>query len=87
MPVRHIEALFGYSAHNTIGSMKTTIDIPDDLLLDLMKLTAAATKREAVLTAIAEYTQRRRMAELSSVLGTFVDFMDREDLAASREEQ
>ena len=65
--------------------MKTTIDIPDNLLRDLMKRTAAATKREAVLTAIAEYTQRRRMADLSSMLGTFVDFMDREDLTATRE--
>jgi len=64
--------------------MKTTIDIPDDMLSDLMNWTSAETKREAVLRAIAEYNQRRRMAELTSTLGTFVEFMDREDLDVMR---
>ena len=64
--------------------MKTTIDIPEELLKDLMRRTAAATKREAVITAIVEYNQRRRMGELTSVLGTFVDFMDRTELDATR---
>lgn len=64
--------------------MKTTIDIPEDLLKDLMYRTSASTKREAVLMAIVEYNQRRRMAELTSVLGTFADFMDRSELDAAR---
>lgn len=49
-----------------------------------MYRTSASTKREAVLMAIVEYNQRRRMAELTSVLGTFADFMDRSELDAAR---
>ena len=67
-----------------IGSMKTTIDIPEDLLEDLMRRTSAATKRDAVITAIREYNQRRRMSELTSILGTFSDFMDRAELDGAR---
>ena len=67
--------------------MKTTIDIPEDLLKDLMNRTSASTKREAVIMAIVEYNQRRRMGELTSVLGTFTDFMDRTELDAEREAQ
>ena len=44
--------------------MKTTVDIPDEELKDAMKFTQAKTKREAIVTAIAEFNRRRRMAEL-----------------------
>jgi Arc/MetJ family transcription regulator len=64
--------------------MKTTIDIPDDLLNDLMSRTSAQTKREAVILAITEFNQRRRMSELTGMLGTFVDFMDRKELDSAR---
>jgi Arc/MetJ family transcription regulator len=47
-----------------IGSMKTTVDIPEAELEDVMRFTRAATKREAIVTAIAEYNRRRRMAAL-----------------------
>jgi hypothetical protein len=72
------------SMNAIIVCMKTTIDIPEDLLRDLMKRTSAATKREAVIMAILEYNQRRRMGELASVLGTFTDFMDRTEMDATR---
>jgi Arc/MetJ family transcription regulator len=48
------------------GLMKTTVDIPDDELLDLMRFTGASTKREAIVTAIADYNCRRRMAALAA---------------------
>ena len=67
--------------------MKTTIDIPEDLLKDLMKRTSASTKREAVIMAIVEYNQRRRMGELTPILGTFIDFMDRTELDGTRAAQ
>ena len=35
------------------GSMKTTVDIPEDELKDVMRFTRARTKREAIVTAIA----------------------------------
>jgi Arc/MetJ family transcription regulator len=35
--------------------MKTSLDIPDDELADVMRFTKAPTKREAIVTAIAEF--------------------------------
>ena len=55
------------------GSMKTTIDIPEDELRDAMRFTRATTKREAVVKVLAEFNRRRRMAELVKHSGTFSD--------------
>ena len=65
--------------------MKTTIDIPDNILEALMKNTEARTKREAVIAAISEYNRRKSMAQLTDMLGTFVNFMDKDDLDKLRE--
>lgn len=61
--------------------MKTTIDIPEDELSDAMRFTRAKTKREAVVTAIADF---RRMAELVSYAGTCPDLMSVDELLALR---
>jgi Arc/MetJ family transcription regulator len=53
--------------------MKTTIDIPDDELRDAMRFTRAKTKREAIVTVLADFNRRRRMAELVKYAGTFSD--------------
>jgi Arc/MetJ family transcription regulator len=66
-------------------SMKTTIDIPDKELREAIKHTRARTKRDAVVHAIREFNRRQRLAKLSRILGTFRDFMTREDLKAMRE--
>lgn len=50
--------------------MKTTIDIPDNELVDAMRFTNAKTKREAVVTAITDFNQRKRMASLIKYAGT-----------------
>jgi Arc/MetJ family transcription regulator len=50
--------------------MKITIDIPDQELADAMRFTRAKTKRDAIVTAIAEFNRRRRMAELVKYSGT-----------------
>jgi Arc/MetJ family transcription regulator len=65
--------------------MKTTIDIPDDMLKEAIKHSKAATKREAVVTALEEYNRRKRMARLVQHLGTFKDFMTLEELMKMRE--
>jgi Arc/MetJ family transcription regulator len=57
--------------HN--GSVKTTVDIPDDELRDAMRFTKAKTKREAVVKVLEEFNRRRRMAELVKYAGTFSD--------------
>lgn len=67
-----------------IDNMKTTIDIPDSVLQELLDNTQAGTKREAVLTAIEEYNRRKRMAAVADLLGTFENFMDKSELKATR---
>jgi len=66
--------------------MKTTIDIPENELKEVIKHTGAKTKREAVMFALKDFNRRRRLAELSMMLGTFKDFMTQEDLKAMRED-
>ena len=50
--------------------MKMTVDIPDEVLRDAMRFTNAVTKRDAVVTALADYNRRQRMAALTRHLGT-----------------
>ena len=64
--------------------MKTTIDIPEDELSDAMRFTRAKTKREAVVTALADFNRRRRMAELVQYAGTCPDMMTVDELQAHR---
>ncbi|MCF6334233.1 MAG: type II toxin-antitoxin system VapB family antitoxin [Spirochaetales bacterium] len=64
--------------------MKTTIDIPDTAILELMNFTHAKTKREAVLKAIDEYNQKQKLTQLAKMLRTFEDFMDSDDLEIMR---
>ena len=65
--------------------MKTTIDIPDDVLQEAMRFSGATTKREVVLCALQEYNRRRRLARLAKRLGTFERFMTHEELDRLRE--
>ena len=68
--------------------MKTTIDIPDSLLKEAMRYTRAKTKRGAVVTAIEKFNRLQRLRELNARLkGTFVDFMNQEDLKGMREDR
>ena len=64
--------------------MKTTVDIPDDELEDAMRFSKARTKREAIVTAITEFNQRRRMAELTKQAGSCHDLMSPAELKQLR---
>ena len=66
--------------------MKTTIDIPDDTLREVLKNTGAKTKRAAILTAIDEFNRRRRLAKLTAQFGTFEGFISNDELAKLRQE-
>lgn len=66
--------------------MKTTIDIPEEVLKEAMRRTGAKTKREAVLTAVADYNRRKRLAGLVEQFGTLDDFMTQEELKRLRRE-
>jgi len=66
--------------------MKTTIDIPEDLMEEAMKFTGAKTKREAVVTAVNRFNHLKRLERLNArVRGQFRDFMTSTELKAMRE--
>lgn len=67
--------------------MKTTIDIPEEELKEAIKHTGAKSKKDAVVYAVKDFNRRRRLAELSRVLGTFNEFMTQDDLKVMREDR
>ena len=64
--------------------MKITLDIPEDALADIMRFTAAKTRRAAVLTAITDFNRRRRMTDLLKHAGTCDELMTVEELLEQR---
>ena len=66
--------------------MKTTIDIPRELLEDVKTVAKIHTNREAVTVALEEFLRHHRSAELVDILGTFSDFIDRDALGSQRGE-
>lgn len=69
------------------GIMKTTIDIPDGVLDEVIKHTGAKSKREAVVTAVTQFNRLKRLQALNArIRGTFKDFMTQADLQAMRED-
>ena len=67
--------------------MKTTIDIPDGELEDVIRFTGAATKREAVVGVIAEFNRRQRLAALVRYAGTCTEQLTPEELQAQRRKE
>ena len=67
--------------------METSIDISEELLRDVKELSKSRTNKEAVTAVLEEYVRMRRSAALTEILGTFSDFMDRNDLERSRTAQ
>jgi hypothetical protein len=64
--------------------MKTTVDIPEKELEDAIRFTRARTKREAIVTAIADFNRRRRMAELTRHAGSCAELVTAEELHRTR---
>ena len=64
------------------GIMKTTVEIPDDQLRDLVRFTRAKTKRAAIVAAIEDFNQRRRMAALIKHSGTFRSLLTNDEIEA-----
>ena len=67
--------------------MKTTVDIPENVMKDALRLTRAKTKRDAVVGAMQEYIRREKLAKLAKHLGTFDTFMTQEELMDMRLER
>ncbi|MGH8048422.1 MAG: type II toxin-antitoxin system VapB family antitoxin [Chthoniobacterales bacterium] len=64
--------------------MKTTLDIPEDVLDEAMRVSGARTKREAVLRALEEMNRRARLSSLVARLGNSETFMDFDELMRLR---
>jgi len=64
--------------------MKTTLDIPNDLLDEAMRVSGAKTKRAAVLAALGDFARRGRMRVLADRLGDSVTFMTSTQLQSLR---
>jgi hypothetical protein len=67
--------------------MKTTIDIPEGELKELIRHTKAGSKKEAVVRAVEEFNRLRRLEALAGILGTFEEFMTLEELREMREDR
>ncbi len=67
--------------------MKTSIDIPEEELLQAMRFTGAKTKKDAVVHALKDFNRRKRLANIAEKLGTFDDFMTQDQLKIMREDE
>jgi hypothetical protein len=67
--------------------VKTTVDIPENELEEVLRHTKAKTKTEAVFfaLAVADFNRRQRLAKLAAKMGTFTDMLTRADLKKMRE--
>jgi Arc/MetJ family transcription regulator len=63
--------------------VRTTLEIDDGLLEDVVKLSGEKNKRKAVNAALAEYVRRRKLQDLRKLIGT----LDLDDDWWEREEQ
>jgi Arc/MetJ family transcription regulator len=60
--------------------MKTTVDIPEQMLAEAMRHTRAKSKREAIVTAIEDFNRHKRMAELVKYSGTSDTLLSNEQI-------
>jgi hypothetical protein len=65
--------------------MKTSLDIPEKEMRDVLRFTKAKTKRDAIVTAVRDYNRRKRMAALTKHAGTSKTFMTYEELMKMRQ--
>ena len=49
--------------------MRTTLDLPQDLIEDVMKLTGAKTKSEAIITALQDLVNKQKRMKLLAYKG------------------
>jgi Arc/MetJ family transcription regulator len=54
--------------------MRTTIDIDEDLIDQVMKKAGVKTKKEAIVTAMKDYLRFKKIQELKELVGNYEDF-------------
>lgn len=67
--------------------MKTTVDIPDEVLQEAIRHTGAKTKKDAIVVAVEQFNRRKRLERLAERLhGAMPDFMTQAELKVMRED-
>lgn len=67
--------------------MRTTLDIDEELVREVMKTAKAKTKKGAIVIALKEYLMAKRRHELRDMIGTYDDFdLSLEELEKMRHE-
>ncbi len=68
--------------------MRTTIDLNDDLLKEVMKKSGAKSKKSAIVTAMKDYLKLKRREELKNLVGSYDEFgLDQKNLKKMRNER
>ena len=60
--------------------MRTTLDLNEELISELLKVTEAKTKTEAIHLAISELIRRRKLEKLKSLSGKIQIDLDRKTM-------
>ena len=55
--------------HKRRYAMRTTLDLPEDLLRDAMKTTHISTKTKVIITALEELIRKSKITELKNFKG------------------
>ena len=66
------------------GHAKTTVDIPDNILNEVLLYSKKRSKKDAIIVAMSEYIQKKKMEEFASKLGTLENFITNTELQKLR---
>lgn len=67
--------------------MRTTFEIDEKLIDEVMKISKAKTKKGAIVIALKEYLKAKRRQELKDMIGTYDEFdLSLEELEKMRRE-
>jgi len=54
--------------------MRTTIEINEELISDVMKKAGVKTKKDAIVTALKDYLRHKKVEELKGLVGNYESF-------------
>jgi Arc/MetJ family transcription regulator len=68
--------------------MRTTIDIENDLIHEVMKKAGVKTKKDAIVAALRDYLRHKKIEELKGLIGNYENFdLTLDDLKKMRNER
>jgi len=68
--------------------MRTTIDIENGLIHEVMKKAGVKTKKNAIVTALRDYLRHKKIEELKGLIGNYENFdLTLDDLKKMRNER